>query len=102
VNADRRMVLMVDSNGLTRENWKALQNEFGDNRGLFVVFKDDLATRDREALSDLARRDPNIQLGTARSLGETVRLELNSTSGQTRTINIDHSQKPDRGFGHGM
>lgn len=101
VNADRRMVLMVDQNGLTQENWKALQKEFGDNRGLFVVFKDDLAKRDREALADLARRDPNIQIGTARSLGETVRLELNSTSGQTRTIDIDHFQKPDRGFSLG-
>jgi conjugative relaxase-like TrwC/TraI family protein len=101
VNADRRMVLMVDQNGLTQENWKALQNKFGDNQGLFVVFKDDLTTRDREALADLARRDPNIQLGTARSLGETVRLELNSASGQTRTIDLDHSPKPDRGFSFG-
>lgn len=96
------MVLMVDQNGLTQENWKALKNEFGDNQGLFVVFKDGLTTRNREALSDLAWRDPNIQLGTARSLGETVRLELNSASGQTRTTDIDHSKKPDRGFGLGM
>ncbi len=102
LNADRRMVLMVDQNGLTQANWKALQNELGDNRGLFVVFKDALTTGDREALSDLARRDPDIQIGTARSLGETLRLELNSTSGQTRTLTIQEPSRPDHGMGLGF
>jgi conjugative relaxase-like TrwC/TraI family protein len=96
-----RMVLMVDDHGLTQANWNALKQEFGANQGIVVAYQSAMTPRDQETLAEATRRNPKLQTGTVESLGDWVRVNLDSGSGQTRTVTINHSQKPerqDRGF----
>jgi hypothetical protein len=101
VAATRVFVLAMNGDGLTDTQWERLQDEFGDNQSLFVVFQDVLTQSERESFTALAKRDPNIWLGAVQPVGENLRLTLISSTEQPRRVDLAPSTAPDHGFSLG-